>query len=265
MDERKGAQDMYHVLGDTSYLVRGLVFGIRPSIAWRLGVPIPPLDNLTADGHLGWQVGLQSVLRRHRRMPDNTPETVMSWLASQTRPDQQRGAPAAEVVRLLLQCEAALGDDILAMGTEVFVEVWTKNLREANRSRRSARPDPALSELAAVTIRKLMAYPGTESLVSTLHAYCNLADVLQARPLKPLTEVGVSIPSPQSRSFVTAHGLSQSALHPPRVHREDWLEVLAETQSRITSVRTPNVGFTNTNKTDPAQRTTIRTHDVASA
>lgn len=256
---------MNHVLGDTSYLVRGLVFGIRPSIAWRLGVPIPPLDNLTADGHLGWQVGLQSVLRRQRRMPDNTPDTVLSWLASQTRPDQLRGTPVVEVVRSILQCEAALGDDILAMGAGVFVDVWSKNLNAAAHSRRSAGTHSGLSQLAALTIKKLTIYPGTEPLVRALHTYCDLADILDSGSPRSLQAADRG-PVMLTRGLDTTHGPTQSALHPPLIHREDWLEVLAETQPRTTSIRT--YGVTTTTKPRRAlsgQRTTIRTHNVASA
>ncbi len=199
---------MYHDLGEISHLVRGLVFGIRPSIAWRFGIPLPPLDNLSTDGQLGWQVGLKIITRRHQRQPDRTPGSVLSWLEDEAALSQRNQVPTLKVIESLRWCLPSLNDEILAMDTDEFVQCWTKNLAESVSSCRSRTDSLEMRSLAGDTIGRLGKYPGTEALRVALSNFGHPDDVIAGESWRHLT-------SPR--------------LHPPIRHRQDWLDVLAET------------------------------------
>ncbi len=206
--ELEGVQEMYHDLGETSHLVRGLVFGIRPSIAWRFGIPLPPLDNLTADGQLGWQIGLKIITRRQQRQPDNTPESVISWLKDEGAQSQRHQISTLKVIESLRWCLPSLNDEILAMDPHEFVQCWTKNLNESASPGRSRTDNLKVRSLAGDTIGQLSKYPGTESLHVALSRFGHPDDVIAGESWQRFA-------SPR--------------LHPPVRHRQDWLDVLAET------------------------------------
>lgn len=199
---------MYHELGETSYLVRGLVVAIRPSIAWRLGIPVPPLDNLTQDGSLGWHLGLRSVLRRHRKHPDATPESVIGWLSEQALDQQRRQIPLVDIVEALRWSIPALEDQLVAMDTAEFVDCWQANLADSARPRAKSVGASHLSPLVDDTIRALRVYEGTEALATTLYGYVDTT----------LETTRTQLSSDQFRP----------RLHPPLEHRQDWLDVLVE-------------------------------------
>ncbi len=219
IDESEGVYFMYHELGETSQLIRGLIFGIRPSIAWRLGMPLPPLDNLTSDGQLGWQVGLRSIVRRHERQPDRTPESVIAWLNTEVAHNQRRQIATIDVIESLRACLPSLDSEILAMSTDDFVTGWKANLAESVTPRRSGTESRTLRALAADTIRQLAQYPGTESLAMALYSFGDPDDLIGA--------------------FETRPGTAAARLHPPLHYRQDWLDVLAEVN--VTSSRRARV------------------------
>ncbi len=209
---------MYHALGGTSVLVRGLVFGIRPSIAWRFGIPLPPLDNLTADGFLGWQVGLRTIMQRHEREPDLTPPPVISWLSSQAHNSQRRRVPTVEILESLRLSVSSLDDKILAMDTASFVQCWSKNLLEALSSQRAVQSDVYVGYLARETMEALQQFEGTDALRSTLFGLVNQTRGSENRVI-----------SDAQRS------------HPPIGHRHYWLDVLAGTQT-CSNAGSPGLG-----------------------
>lgn len=195
---------MNHVLGDTSHLIRGLVLGIRPSIAWRLGVPVAPLDNLTKDGCLGWQVGVRMTLKRHRRDPDLTPTSVLAWLESRSLDYRPTRGAAFETIESMRWSLGALEDELLAMSTESFVDCWVRNLESVAAITRPSNAGHGVSLLAGEALQHLEQRPGTERL---------------QRSLRPFDD-------PEFRSRRVSLGPTSPRLDLSLVNRSDWLEVL---------------------------------------
>ena len=109
-----------------AYKLRSIVFGIRPSIAWIAGTGALPLDNLSAEGVTGWELGVHNVLREPSPHPDFDP--ILKWL--ELLPVTAYGSVAAvDVLGSLRQVIPALHDPTLgSLTNEAFAECWATNL-----------------------------------------------------------------------------------------------------------------------------------------
>ena len=146
-------------------------------------------------------------MRRQRRQPDRTPESVISWLKDEGARSQRNQVPTLKVLESLRWCLPSLKDEILAMDTDEFVQCWTKNLSESASPDRSRTDSLKVRSLAGDSIRQLSRYAGTESLCVALSNFGHPDDVIAGE---------------------SWHRLASPRLHPPIQQRQDWLDVLAE-------------------------------------
>lgn len=198
---------MRHDLGETAHLIRGLVFGLRPSIAWRLGVPVSPLDDMSPNGCLGWQIGVKGALRHYRNAPDNTPEPVLNWLALSSELHQRKRVSALEIMEALRWSLPALDDASLGMTTDDFVQCWCRNLGDSQASRHSSTAGEGVSLLAGEALAALEIHSGTQELTRVLKPY-----------YRPAT----------SRAGRTdPNRVSSPRLEILTHHRQEWIQVLS--------------------------------------
>jgi hypothetical protein len=149
---------------------RSLIFTLRPSIAWRLGLASAPMDLLDDNGILGWRLGTTELRRNLNDLNGSRAvDGLRTWLANDALVEPFRWRSLHTVLMTACLALGHAGQARTATDADLVAGVWMRNVNAAfTRVGPTYTPSRAELRLAARLGRLLPAGPGTELIRQNL-------------------------------------------------------------------------------------------------